>query len=231
VITDMVRSSSGNVDIPKTKMPYILCFIDELADFRLLAPADIEPCVARLAQVARAAGIHLILATQRPSVNVITGIIKANLPRRIAWKMASKVDGRTILDIGGAESLLGRGDMIFQPPGANGLLRAQGPLVSDDEINNIVQFLKEKNGEPKYMMDMHDQTENFDENGDIESEDWDDDMIPQALEVLRSSDRASTSLLQRRLKIGYNRAARIMETLEKKGLVSLDRSSRDGLDE
>ncbi|MDR0680035.1 MAG: DNA translocase FtsK 4TM domain-containing protein, partial [Puniceicoccales bacterium] len=190
-INNMAEIRSGNVDVPKTKMSYIVCIIDELADLMLVAPADIETSVARLAQLARAAGIHLILATQRPSVNVITGIIKANLPSRIAFKVASKVDSRTILDIGGAESLLGRGDMLFQPPGASGLLRAQGALVSDDEINNIVQFLKEKNGPPKYMMDVHEQIESFDGDEDFESEDWEDDMIPQALEVLRSSDRAS----------------------------------------
>ncbi|MDR2721217.1 MAG: DNA translocase FtsK 4TM domain-containing protein [Puniceicoccales bacterium] len=230
-ISNMANARGGSVDIPMVKMPYIVCIIDELADLMLVAPADIETCVARLAQLARAAGIHLILATQRPSVNVITGIIKANLPSRIAFKVASKVDSRTILDTGGAESLLGRGDMLFQPPGASGLLRAQGALVSDDEISGIVQFLKEKNGTPKYMMDVHEQIENLDGEESVESEDWEDDIIPQALKILRSSDRASTSLLQRRLKIGYNRAARIMETLEKKGLVSPDRNARDGTDE
>jgi S-DNA-T family DNA segregation ATPase FtsK/SpoIIIE len=222
-----IANIGENVDIPKTKMPYIVCIIDELADLMLVASADIETCVARLAQLARAAGIHLILATQRPSVNVITGIIKANLPSRIAFKVASKVDSRTILDTGGAESLLGRGDMLFQPPGASGLLRAQGALVSDEEINSIVQFLKKKNGPPKYMMEVHEQIENFGEDRAVQGDDWEDSMTPQALEILRNSDRASTSLLQRRLKIGYNRAARIMETLEKRGLISLDRNSRD----
>lgn len=222
-----LADSSNSIDIPKTKLPYIVCIIDELADLMLVAPADIETCVARLAQLARAAGIHLILATQRPSVNVITGIIKANLPSRIAFRVASKVDSRTILDTGGAESLLGHGDMLFQPNGASGLLRAQGALVSDDEINNIVQFLREHNGPPKYFMDVHEQIESFDDDELGSDDDWDDDMIPKALEVLRSSDRASTSLLQRRLKIGYNRAARIMETLEAKGLVSLDRAQRE----
>jgi S-DNA-T family DNA segregation ATPase FtsK/SpoIIIE len=222
-----ITEADADVDVPKTKMPYIVCIIDELADLMLVAPADIETCVARLAQLARAAGIHLILATQRPSVNVITGIIKANLPSRIAFKVASKVDSRTILDIGGAETLLGRGDMLFQPPGASGLLRAQGALVSDDEINGIVQFLRAKNGAPKYMMDVHDQIENSDGDGAIVGDEWDDAMIPKALEILRSSDRASTSLLQRRLKIGYNRAARIMETLAEKGLVALDRNAHD----
>lgn len=209
-----------NVDVPDKKIPYIVCIIDELADLMMVAPADIETCVARLAQLARAAGIHLILATQRPSVNVITGVIKANLPSRIAFKVASKVDSRTILDVGGAEALLGRGDMLFQPPGAGGLLRAQGALVSDDEINKIVDFLSAKNGSPAYAMDVHALVESGEDGEDFSDENWEDEMIPRALEIIRNSDRASTSLLQRRLKIGYNRAARIMEALEAKGLVS-----------
>ncbi|MDR3144151.1 MAG: DNA translocase FtsK 4TM domain-containing protein [Puniceicoccales bacterium] len=222
-VNDVAPKNIENIAIPKTKMPYIVCIIDELADLMMVAPADIETCVARLAQLARAAGIHLILATQRPSVNVITGIIKANLPSRIAFKVASKVDSRTILDYGGAEALLGRGDMLFQPPGASGLLRAQGALVSDEEINKIVSFLHDKNGDPEYAMDVHAIVESGDESdgGDIFSgENWEDEMMPRAIEIIRNSDRASTSLLQRRLKIGYNRAARIMETLVAKGLVS-----------
>ncbi|MDR2603060.1 MAG: DNA translocase FtsK, partial [Puniceicoccales bacterium] len=220
-MSTVIPQNPENVDIPNQRMPYIVCIIDELADLMMVAPADIETCVARLAQLARAAGIHLILATQRPSVNVITGIIKANLPSRIAFKVASKVDSRTILDAGGAEALLGRGDMLFQPPGASGLLRAQGALVSDEEINRIVDFLHDKNGDPEYAMDIHALVENG-EDGDAEldNENWEDDMIPRALEIIRSNDRASISFLQRRLKIGYNRAARIMETLEAKGLVS-----------
>ncbi|MDR1433232.1 MAG: DNA translocase FtsK 4TM domain-containing protein [Puniceicoccales bacterium] len=212
--------NSGGIDIPDKKIPYIVCIIDELADLMMVAPADIETCVARLAQLARAAGIHLILATQRPSVNVITGVIKANLPSRIAFKVASKVDSRTILDGSGAEALLGRGDMLFQPPGAGGLLRAQGALVSDDEINKIVDFLSSKNGAPAYAMDVHALVENGEDGEDFSDGNWEDEMMPRALEIIRSSDRASTSLLQRRLKIGYNRAARIMEALEAKGLVS-----------
>ncbi|MDR2737924.1 MAG: DNA translocase FtsK 4TM domain-containing protein [Puniceicoccales bacterium] len=219
-----------NVDVPEKKIPYIVCIIDELADLMMVAPADIETCVARLAQLARAAGIHLILATQRPSVNVITGIIKANLPSRIAFKVASKVDSRTILDSGGAEALLGRGDMLFQPPGASGLLRAQGALVSDEEINKIVDFLRDRNGPPEYAMDVHAMIESGEQDGE-DFEDWEDEMMPRALEVIRSSDRASTSMLQRRLKIGYNRAARIMEALEAKGLVSNQGGqSRDEID-
>jgi S-DNA-T family DNA segregation ATPase FtsK/SpoIIIE len=206
-------------DPEEKKMPYIVCIIDELADLMMVAPGDIETCIARLAQLARAAGIHLILATQRPSVNVITGIIKANLPSRIAFKVASKVDSRTILDAGGAESLLGQGDMLFLPPGSGGLLRAQGALVSDDEINAIVKFLYKANGAPKYEEEVQERIEIGDMEDARDGEDWEDDMIPKALAIIRSNDKASTSFLQRKLKIGYNRAARIMDTLREKGLV------------
>ena len=202
-------------------LPYIVCIIDELADLMMVAPGDIETCIARLAQLARAAGIHLIIATQRPSVNVITGIIKANLPSRIAFKVASKVDSRTILDMGGADSLIGKGDMLFIPPGASQLIRAQGAWVSDDEINNLVEFLK-CNGAPEFAEDVQQiiESDSEDENGDCFNSNEDEDpLLSQALEVLKSSDRISTSLLQRRLKIGYNRAARIMDTLDERGLV------------
>ena len=201
-------------------LPYIVCVIDELADLMMVAPGDIETSIARLAQLARAAGIHLIIATQRPSVNVITGIIKANLPSRIAFKVASKVDSRTILDMGGADSLIGRGDMLFIPPGASQLVRAQGAWVSDDEITNIVEFLK-CNGAPNFAQDVQDMIANGGEEdiGFQGDSDGDDELMRQAIEVLKTSDRVSTSLLQRRLKIGYNRAARIMETLDERGLV------------
>ena len=201
-------------------LPYIVCVIDELADLMMVAPGDIETSIARLAQLARAAGIHLIIATQRPSVNVITGIIKANLPSRIAFKVASKVDSRTILDMGGADSLIGRGDMLFIPPGASQLVRAQGAWVSDDEITNIVEFLK-CNGAPNFAQDVQDMIANSgEENTSFQGDsDGDDELMRQAIEVLKTSDRISTSLLQRRLKIGYNRAARIMETLDERGLV------------
>ncbi|MDR0590667.1 MAG: DNA translocase FtsK [Puniceicoccales bacterium] len=203
------------------KFPYIVCIIDELADLMMVAPGDIETYIARLAQLARAAGIHLVLATQRPSVNVITGIIKANLPCRIAFKVSSKVDSRTILDSGGAEALLGQGDMLFSPPGASGLLRAQGALVSDDEINAIVKYLFQKNGGPKFEEAVQREMESGTDpaNGD---ENWEDELIPRALEIIRSNDHASTSFLQRKLKIGYNRAARIMDALRERGLVGTE---------
>jgi S-DNA-T family DNA segregation ATPase FtsK/SpoIIIE len=201
------------------KFPYIVCIIDELADLMMVAPGDIETYIARLAQLARAAGIHLVLATQRPSVNVITGIIKANLPCRIAFKVSSKVDSRTILDTGGAEALLGQGDMLFSPPGASGLVRAQGALVSDDEINGIVDYLRKKNGGPKFEESVQDRIENNSESGSENDEKWNDELMPRALEIIRTNDHASTSFLQRKLKIGYNRAARIMDTLRERGLV------------
>jgi S-DNA-T family DNA segregation ATPase FtsK/SpoIIIE len=212
-------TDDDDFEMPTEKMPYIVCVVDELADLMMVAPADIETGIARLAQLARAAGIHLVLATQRPSVNVVTGVIKANLPSRIAFKTASKVDSRTILDENGADALIGRGDMLFLPPGAHSLVRAQGALVSDDEINGIVEELA-ANGPPDIDENAVAAIESGDgeEGGDIEG-DFEDDLVPKALEVIRSSRRASTSMLQRRLKIGYNRAARIMEILEDEGYV------------
>ena len=192
-----------------------------------MAPAEIETLVARLAQLARATGIHIIIATQRPSVNVITGIIKANLPSRIAFQVASQVDSRTIIDTKGAETLIGRGDMLFSPPGSSKLVRAQGAMVSDEEITKIIEFLK-KNGPPVYEQEVQahiDQAASEDEDEDDKEEDDEDEMgddeelYQQAMEVLKATRRASTSMLQRRLRIGYNRAARIMELMEEKGVV------------
>jgi len=212
-------------EMPKEKIPYIVCIVDELADLMMVAPADIETGIARLAQLARAAGIHLILATQRPSVNVITGVIKANLPSRIAFKVASKIDSRTILDEGGADSLIGKGDMLFIPPGAHTLVRAQGAFVSDEEINGVVEYLK-VNGPPNFLEQVQAQIDAGDEGGTEGAEgDFEDELVPQALDVIRSSKRASTSMLQRRLRIGYNRAARIMEILEDEGYVGPENGS------
>ncbi len=217
-------------EVPRKKLPYIVCIIDELADLMMVAPADIETGIARLAQLARAAGIHLILATQRPSVNVITGVIKANLPSRISFKVASKVDSRTILDGGGAEALIGKGDMLFIPPGTSNLVRAQGAFVSDDEINGIVDYLKEHNEPPNFAQEIQNQIDSSDEEssggaGAISGEDGDDALLSGAIDVLRSTKRASTSMLQRRLRIGYNRAARLMEELEERGIVGPENGS------
>jgi S-DNA-T family DNA segregation ATPase FtsK/SpoIIIE len=212
------------LEIPENKLPYIVCIIDELADLMMVAQADIETGIARLAQLARAAGIHLIIATQRPSVNVITGVIKANLPSRISFRVASYRDSMTILDGKGAESLIGKGDMLFIPPGGSTFARAQGAFVSDDEINGIVDFLK-INGPPQIIEEVREQIEAAGEDDVLGggSDDSDDDpMTRKAIEIIRSTKRASASNLQRKLSIGYNRAARIMDDLEDRGLVGPD---------
>lgn len=214
------------------RLPYIVAIIDELADLMMVAPAEIENSIARLAQLARAAGIHLIIATQRPSVNVITGVIKANLPSRIAFQVASQVDSRTILDGKGADTLIGRGDMLFSPPGSSRLVRAQGAFVSDDEVMGIVEYLK-RNGPPQYAVAVQQQIDRAaseDEDGDgaggADGDLGDDEeLFQQALDVLRSTRRASTSMIQRRLRIGYNRAARIMDIMEDKGIVGPENGS------
>ncbi len=218
-----VDAGADEIEIPE-RLPYIVAIIDELADLMMVAPAEVETSIARLAQLARAAGIHLIIATQRPSVNVITGVIKANLPSRIAFQVASQVDSRTILDTKGADTLIGRGDMLFSPPGSSRLVRAQGAFVSDEEVQELVEFLK-KNGPPKYAQDVQAQIDRDpdadDDEGGGDDEDLGDDeeLLHEAISVLKSTRRASTSMLQRRLRIGYNRAARLMEIMEDKGIV------------
>ena len=220
------------VEVPE-RLPYIVAIIDELADLMMVAPAEIETSIARLAQLARAAGIHLIIATQRPSVNVITGVIKANLPSRIAFQVASQVDSRTILDTKGADTLIGRGDMLFSPPGSSRLVRSQGAFVSDEEVMAMVEFLK-KNGPPQYAASVQAQIDRAaredaeeDEDGEGGDDDLgdDEDLYNQALDVLKSTKRASTSMIQRRLRIGYNRAARIMDLMEEKGIVGPENGS------
>jgi S-DNA-T family DNA segregation ATPase FtsK/SpoIIIE len=219
------------IEIPE-RLPYIVAIIDELADLMMIAPAEIETSIARLAQLARAAGIHLIIATQRPSVNVITGVIKANLPSRIAFQVASQVDSRTILDTKGADTLIGRGDMLFSPPGSSRLVRAQGAFVADEEVHEMVEFLK-RNGPPQYAQSVQQQIDRAakegdeDEDGEGDDGDMGDDgeLFAQAFEVLKSTRRASTSMMQRRLRIGYNRAARIMDLMEDKGIVGPENGS------
>ncbi|MFA6961038.1 MAG: DNA translocase FtsK [Opitutaceae bacterium] len=199
------------------KLPYIVLVIDELADLMMTAPAEIETPIARLAQMSRAVGIHTVLATQRPSVNVITGIIKANYPTRMAFQVSSQIDSRTILDGKGAESLQGRGDMLYSPPGLGRLQRLQAPFVDDGEIEQVVGFLKTQ-VQPRYRVELRAE----DAPGTSESIDGEsinagaDPMIKEALEVISSHGRASTSYLQRRLKIGYNRAASLMEEMEQR---------------
>jgi DNA segregation ATPase FtsK/SpoIIIE, S-DNA-T family len=230
MLTGVDPTTDDSIELPE-KLPYIVAIIDELADLMMVAPAEIENSIARLAQLARAAGIHLIIATQRPSVNVITGVIKANLPSRIAFQVASQVDSRTILDGKGAETLIGRGDMLFSPPGSSRLVRAQGAFVSDEEIIAIVDDLKQ-NGPPQYAAAVQQQIDRAASEGDDSSSgEGDDDLgddtelFQKALDVLRSTKRASTSMIQRRLRIGYNRAARIMDIMEDKGIVGPENGS------
>ena len=213
------------IEIPE-KLSYIVVIIDELADLMLMAKNDVENSIARITQMARAAGIHCIVATQRPSVDVITGVIKANIPARIAFQVAAKVDSRTILDAMGADKLLGKGDMLFLPPGTSNLRRVQGCLVTDDEINRIVEIVNNQ-AKPSYDKDMERQLEtpapgNGGNGGGI---DEDEDLIQQCIEVIRVEQKASVSLMQRRLRLGYTRAARIMDEIEDRGLVGPSRGA------
>ncbi|MSU71723.1 MAG: DNA translocase FtsK [Opitutus sp.] len=230
-LTGVDPLAADDLEIPE-RLPYIVAIIDELADLMMVAPAEIETSIARLAQLARAAGIHLIIATQRPSVNVITGVIKANLPSRIAFQVASQVDSRTILDTKGADTLIGRGDMLFSPPGTSRLVRAQGAFVSDEEVQGMVEFLK-RNGSPQYAQSVQQQIdraarEDEEEEGGAGADGDlgdDEELYQQALEILKSTRRASTSMIQRRLRVGYNRAARIMDLMEEKGIVGPENGS------
>ncbi len=201
---------------PPDKLPYIVVIIDELADLMMVASKGVEDCLIRLAQMARASGIHIIIATQRPSVDVLTGIIKANFPSRISYKVTSRVDSRTILDSMGAERLLGKGDMLFLPPGTNRLQRAHGAMVSDEEINRIVGFIKSQK-QPEYQEDIFKDMPTESAGGD-DAEEF-DEKYDEAVEIVAKDRQASISYIQRRLRIGYNRAARIIEMMEKEGVV------------
>jgi DNA segregation ATPase FtsK/SpoIIIE, S-DNA-T family len=194
-------------------IPYIVVVIDELADLMMVSSKDVEEYIARLAQMARASGIHLILATQRPSVDVLTGIIKANFPARMSFKVTSKVDSRTILDTNGAESLLGAGDMLFLSPGVNRLQRVHSPFVTEGEIRRIVEFLKTQ-GTPTYHEEILEEREE-----PADEEDMNDEKYEEAVEFVYEKGEASISMIQRRFRIGYNRAARIVERMEKEGVV------------
>ncbi|MEN6584902.1 MAG: FtsK/SpoIIIE domain-containing protein, partial [Sulfuricella sp.] len=206
---------------PVEEMPFIVVLIDELADLMMVVGKKVEELIARLAQKARASGIHLVLATQRPSVDVITGLIKANIPTRIAFQVSSKIDSRTILDQQGAEALLGQGDMLYLPPGTGYPQRVHGAYVADNEVHKVVDYLKSL-GEPQYVEGILDgglvdgEGEAGEGGGDVEA----DPMYDEAVSIVIKSRRASISAVQRQLRIGYNRAARLIEQMEKAGLVS-----------
>jgi S-DNA-T family DNA segregation ATPase FtsK/SpoIIIE len=204
------------------ELPFIVVFIDELADLMMVVGKKVEELIARLAQKARASGIHLVLATQRPSVDVITGLIKANVPTRVAFQVSSKIDSRTILDQMGAEALLGQGDMLYLPPGTGYPQRVHGAFVSDQEVHRVIEYLKSQ-GEANYIDGV---LNSLDEQGDGGGEldgganPEADPLYDQAVEIVLKTRRPSISLVQRHLRIGYNRAARLIEAMEKAGLVS-----------
>jgi len=202
---------------PPKKLPYIVIVIDEFADLMMVAPKDVETSVARIAQKARAAGLHLILATQRPSVDVITGLIKANFPSRIALQVASRIDSRTILDQPGADTLLGNGDMLFSDRGLK-LRRVHGAFLSDDEVHRVVDHLKTQ-AKPVYDMDILKPREEDAEDGAAPADDFHDDLYDQAVAIVCETRQASVSYIQRRLQIGYNRSARLVEQMERDGIV------------
>ena len=212
-----------------TPMPHIVIFIDELSDLMMAAPNEVEDSICRLAQMARAAGMHLVIATQRPSVNVITGIIKANIPSRIALSVSSQVDSRTIIDTAGAEKLLGNGDMLFSPVGVSKPIRVQGCFLSDEEVESVVKFIKNQGEKKKYDESVMEEIERqaviekkpsaSSASSDSDSGDGGDEMIPKAIEVVVEAQMASTTLLQRKLKLGYARAARIIDELEQRQIV------------
>jgi S-DNA-T family DNA segregation ATPase FtsK/SpoIIIE len=205
---------------PLEEMTQIVIVIDELADLMMVMGKKIEELIARLAQKARAAGIHLVLATQRPSVDVITGLIKANIPARIAFQVSSKIDSRTILDQMGAETLLGKGDMLYLPPGKGYPVRIHGAFVSDEEVHKVVKFLKEK-GAPRYVDEILNPTDSSMMQSDGEGLSGEKDpLYDEAVEIVLRTRKASISYVQRNLRIGYNRAARIIEDMEKAGLVT-----------
>jgi S-DNA-T family DNA segregation ATPase FtsK/SpoIIIE len=208
-------SMDGKEGIDK-HLPYIVVIIDELADLMMVSSRDVEEAITRLAQMARAAGIHLIIATQRPSVDVLTGIIKANFPTRISFQVSSKVDSRTILDMIGAEHLLGEGDMLFMPPGVGRLERIHGAFISEEEVKRVTDFLRNQM-KPEYDDTILTQvtTDDDPEAGDMEQ----DEKYDEAVDLVLQTGQASISMLQRKLRVGYNRAARMIEMMEKEGIV------------
>jgi len=212
----MPPATKDELQIPE-KMPYIVVIIDELADLMQTAPADVENAIARITQMARAAGIHLIVATQTPRADVITGVIKANIPSRIAFQVASKIDSRVILDENGADRLLGQGDMLYLPPSASRLIRAQGVLVTDHEMHQLIKFICDQ-AEPHFDQELLAKLQESPA-GEDDGASVDEDLVQKCIEIMRQERKASTSLFQRRLRLGYTRAARVVDILEERGYV------------
>ena len=206
-------------------IPQVVIIIDELADLMMAAPSQVEESICRLAQMARAAGMHLIVATQRPSVDVITGVIKANIPSRIAFAVSSQFDSRTILDMSGAEKLMGKGDMLFNPLGMGKPVRVQGTFISDEEVERVIDYVKSQVAETEYSNDVMESIEKGG-NADTAGGDDADELLPDAIECVVMQGQASVSMLQRRFRIGYNRAARIVDQMEARGIVGPQDGSR-----
>ncbi len=203
----------------ENRLPFLVIVIDELADLMMVAPQDVEESISRIAQKARASGIHMLVATQRPSVDVITGLIKSNIPTRISFSVSSQIDSRTILDVAGAEKLLGKGDMLFLENGSNKLVRLQGPFVSDEEVDRVTHYARQK-GEPTYLFEQEHLLEL------IIQEEEEDELLPEVVSFIAEERQVSISLLQRHFRIGYNRAARMIDTLENKGYISGPKGSK-----
>jgi S-DNA-T family DNA segregation ATPase FtsK/SpoIIIE len=218
-----VRNERDGERIPD-QLPFIVVIVDELADLMQTAPADVEGAIARITQMARAAGIHMIIATQTPRADVITGVIKANVPSRIAFQVASALDSRVILDENGAERLLGQGDMLYRPPGTSRLVRAQGVFVTDEEIHKLVQHACEQ-GTPTYDASLQEQLNAPASMGD-DVTDEDEELVQKCIEIMRQEKKCSTSMLQRRLRLGYTRAARVVDVLEARGVVGPENGAR-----
>ncbi|MDU5262593.1 MAG: DNA translocase FtsK, partial [Clostridium celatum] len=201
------------------KLPYIVVIVDELADLMMACPNDVEDYICRLAQMARAAGMHLIIATQRPSVDVITGVIKANIPSRVSFAVSSGTDSRTILDQVGAEKLLGRGDMLYYPIGENKPVRVQGAFISEEEVENVVEFIKQSDEDIDYSEDILNHINNEVTNEAVITNEG-DELLEEAIKIVVEYQQASTSFIQRKLRVGFNRASRIMDELEERGVIS-----------
>lgn len=218
-VRDIHRYNEKAIASGDEKMAHIVIIIDELADLMMVSPQDVEDAICRIAQKARACGMHLLIATQRPSVDVITGLIKANIPTRIAFSVSSQVDSRTIIDTNGAERLLGKGDMLFSENGSGNLIRLQGAFVSDEEIERITNYVRNI-AEPNYLFEQDELLEQIDFDDEV------DELFEDVVQFILEYEQASTSLLQRHFRIGYNRAARIIDTLEERGMISEQRGSK-----